>query len=128
MKKNGLISRGGCLPYNPKLKERARELRKNLTIAERFLWDNYLRRHELTFHRQHPIDHYIVDFYNSEYQLVIELDGSHHLTPESLEYDKQRDDILNGYGLTVLRFKNADVLGNFDSVRSEIEKYIQKGK
>lgn len=122
--KNGLISRAGCLPYNPKLKERARELRKNLTVAEYKLWQGYLRYHKHTFHRQKPIDHYIVDFYNSEFQLVIEIDGEQHSTPEGKEYDQHRDETLRGYGLNVLRFSNQQVMESFDEVVGEIEKCL----
>jgi len=126
LKSNGLISRAGCLPYNPKLKERARELRKNLTIAENRLWQGYLRYHQLTFHRQHSIDHYIVDFYSSKFQLVIEIDGEQHFTPEGKEYDAQRDSILTGYNLKVIRFSNKEVMEEFDSVVGKIEDVLQR--
>ncbi len=59
--KDSLISRAGCLPYNPKLKERARELRKNMTYAEKKIWYQYLRKYELVFHRQKSINNFVVD-------------------------------------------------------------------
>ena len=58
------------LPYNPKLVERAKELRKNMTKAERKLWYDYLRNFKYRVHRQRPIDQFIVDFYCFELKLV----------------------------------------------------------
>ena len=60
-KQRGLITTGFHLPYNPKLKERARELRRNMTEAERRLWNAFLRHVDLPVLRQKPIDNYIVD-------------------------------------------------------------------
>ena len=68
------------LPYNPKLKEKARHLRNNSTKAEIRLW-LYLKRRQMMgydFHRQKPIDNFIVDFFCRELMLAIELDGYTH--------------------------------------------------
>ena len=64
--------------HNPKLTPNARELRKNMTKEEKQLWYNYLRKCKVRFLRQKVIDNYIVDFYCSKLNLVIELDGSQH--------------------------------------------------
>ena len=73
------MPRNPIIPYNPKLKERARDLKKNATFAEKILWIA-IRRKQLgfEFHRQVPIDQYIVDFYCHELMLVIEVDGISH--------------------------------------------------
>lgn len=126
--KKGLISRAGCLPYNPKLNDRARELRRNMTEAEKKLWYEYLRQHRLTFHRQKPIDQFIVDFYCSSEQLVIEIDGGQHYTPDEKIYDQKRTAVLEGYGLSVLRFTNDDVMKNFEGVCQMIEQRISGSK
>lgn len=126
MKENNLISRGGCIPYNPKLNERARDLRKNMTSAEKKIWNEYLRKHEFTFQRQKVLNHYIVDFYCSELQLVIEIDGDTHFTEEAIEYDKVRNDILNGYELVTLRFTNKDLFENIIGVSKRIEEFIDE--
>ena len=68
------------LPYNPKLVERAKELRKNMTKAERKLWYDYLRNFKYRVHRQRTIDQFIVDFYCFELKLVIEIDGDSAIT------------------------------------------------
>ena len=74
--------------HNPKLTPNARELRKNMTKEEKQLWYNYLRKCKVRFLRQKVIDNYIVDFYCSKLNLVIELDGSHHYEDKGLKYDK----------------------------------------
>ena len=66
--------------------------------------------------RQKPIDHYIVDFYCAKAKLVIEIDGSVHDGNEAMNYDKEKDAVLEGYGLTVLRFRNEQVLDEFEKV------------
>ncbi|MBD2395347.1 endonuclease domain-containing protein [Cyanobacterium aponinum FACHB-4101] len=114
------------LPYNHKLKERARELRKNMTPAERKLWSEYLRHSPYKFMRQRPIDNFIVDFYCSQKRLVIELDGDSHFQPEGIERDNIRTAILENYALKVIRFNNHDVLTNFEGVCGAIEFELQR--
>jgi very-short-patch-repair endonuclease len=68
-------TRRKIIPYNPKLKEYARQLRNNSTRSEIILW-KYLKGKQMLgydFHRQKPIDNYIVDFFCSELMLAIEL-------------------------------------------------------
>ena len=114
------------LPYNPELVARAKKLRKNMTVAEKKLWYEYLRSFPHRVHRQRPIDHYIVDFYCPKLKLVIEVDGESHFTPEALEYDRKRTEILQGYGLKVVRFTNEQITNNFEGVYSIIQKYLPK--
>jgi very-short-patch-repair endonuclease len=65
--------------YNPKLKELARQLRQNSTKAEVFIWIKIKGKAlGYEFHRQVPIDEFIVDFYFHELKLAIELDGNTH--------------------------------------------------
>jgi very-short-patch-repair endonuclease len=104
------------LPYNPALIDRAKQLRKNMTAAEKKLWYGYLRTFKFKVFRQRPIDHFIVDFYCPSLKLVIEIDGDSHFTDEGKEYDQERTQRLEGYGLTVLRFTNQQVLQDFEGV------------
>lgn len=103
------------LPYNPQLVPRAKEMRKNPTIAERKLW-GYLRNFPVKFWRQRPIDNFIVDFYCPKLKLVIEVDGDSHFTDLGLVYDEERTRVLEGYGLQIIRFTNDEVLQNFEEV------------
>jgi len=106
------------LRHNRNLLLRSRELRSNMTDAERALWSR-LRRKQLNgyqFYRQKIIGNYIVDFYCPGAGLVIEVDGAQHYSEEMLEADRRRDDYIRGNGLTVLRFSNLDVRQNLDGV------------
>jgi len=114
------------IPYNKKLTALARENRNNPTIAERKIWREVLRMRQLAqykFLRQKPIAGYIVDFYCSELQLVIEIDGESH--GESVDYDTERTRILNACGLTVVRYTNSDVLKNIEGVYATLIQQIE---
>ncbi|OFX18521.1 MAG: hypothetical protein A2033_02330 [Bacteroidetes bacterium GWA2_31_9] len=112
----------------------ARELRKNQTVAEQIMWQILRNRkyNKLKFYRQYPIIYeiqanynykfFIPDFYCHEAKLVIELDGKIHDFQK--EYDYQRDLILKEKELTVLRFKNEEILNEIDKVLAKINKTI----
>ncbi len=104
------------LPYNPSLKERAKELRKAGNLSEVLLWQQLHNKQfkGLDFDRQKIIGNYIVDFYCASRKVVIEIDGYSH--NDKVEYDKQRDAYLSGLGLTVLHIADADVKNNLSSV------------
>ena len=112
------------LPYNPKLVEKAKELRQNPTPAEKKLWRGYLRTFPLRILRQRPIDRFIVDFYCAALKLVIEIDGDSHFTDEGQVYDLERTGILAGYGLKVIRFTNDEVMKDFEGVCCNIAEQI----
>lgn len=97
------------------MRQRARDLRKGSTDAERHLW-YYLRARRLgyKFKRQVPIGGFIVDFVCHEKQLIIELDGGQHQANQA--YDEQRTAKLMQRGFQVLRFWNHDVLQLTDDV------------
>ena len=105
-------------PYNKNLKQASRELRNNMTEAEKLLWTR-LRGKQilgLQFYRQKPILNFIVDFYCPAANLVIECDGSQHFTDEGLEADRVRDQALAELGLRMLRFDNGMVFRETDVV------------
>ena len=89
--------------------ERARALRRELTNAERILWEALRGRqfHGLRFRRQEPLAGFIVDFICFERKLVIEVDGAAHRDTQS--YDQERDSILRARGLTVVRVTNDEI-------------------
>ena len=103
---------------NPPLPTRtsniAKRLRKEMTDAERRLWE-YLRAGRLEgfkFRRQHPVPHYVLDFCCIECGLAVELDGSQH----SEDADASRSRHLESQGWRIVRFWNNDVLNNTDAV------------
>lgn len=110
------------LHYNKNLKPLARELRKNMTDAEKLLWSRVSRRQVAgyQFYRQRIIESYIVDFYCPTAKLVVEIDGGQHYSREDKQSDEVRDKRLSSLGLKVLRFSNLDVLQNTDGVLEHI--------
>lgn len=105
--------------------ERARRLRREQTPAEEKLWA-LLKRERLgvKFRRQHPIGPYFVDFVCIESELIIELDGSQHGTPEGHAYDAERTAYLNAAGFQVLRFWNHEVLDHLPQVLKTIQNHL----
>ncbi len=114
------------IPYNPALKNKAKQLRNNSTFTEILLW-NYLKQKQMKgydFHRQKPIDNYIVDFFCSELNLAIEIDGESHYGNE--KRDERRQQRIEKYGIRFLRFDDLDVVHNLDGVIRKIEKWIDE--
>jgi len=108
--------------------ENAKELRKNQTEAEKVLWELLRSRRcgGLKFRRQHPVKEFILDFYCHEYLLGIEVDGAVHENDLAKEYDLNRTAELESFGITILRFKNEEVLTNLSKVKGEIlNKFLQ---
>lgn len=114
------------LDYNRENIILAKNLRKNATQEENHLWYDFLSRYEIRFQRQKAIDNFIADFYCHKARLVIELDGSQHYTPEGKSYDQARTEVLERYGLQVLRFLNSEVDDNFDGVCHVIDRTIRE--
>lgn len=112
--------------YDKKLKSRADELRKNMTQQEWNLWYFYLKGHRLKWYRQRIIDRFIVDFYCHAAKLVIEIDGKQHYTEQGIAYDVERTQVLQEYGLKVLRYTNQQLECNFQEVCWDIERNLQQ--
>ena len=110
--------------YVSAIKPNARQLRKNMTMQEKHLWYDFLRTYPIKFYRQRIIDGYIADFYCSKAKLVIEIDGNQHYTAQGKEYDSIRTEILQAYGLEVIRFKNKQIDNSFQSVCEEINRKV----
>ena len=104
----------------------ARNLRKNSTKEEKIVWQILRNRQffNLKFKRQVPIGEYIVDFLCEERKLIIEIDGGHHNSAESIEYDKKRTIFLNSKGYQVIRFWNNEINENIDGVYEKLLEYI----
>ncbi|WP_072383226.1 endonuclease domain-containing protein [Novosphingobium sp. NDB2Meth1] len=111
--------------FKPRNTERARELRNQATPAERQLW-RYLARGQLgaKFSRQMPVGPYFADFLCRELMLVVELDGfSHEMRQEA---DAVRTRVIEAAGYRVLRFTNAEVLGNVEEVAWAIQTVVME--
>ena len=105
-----------------KLYQYGRELRQELTQAEKKLWAEIRNKklNGLKFRRQHPVDRFVLDFYCHERKLAIELDGSIHDGKLNKEYDEARTAMLGGLGIYTLRFRNDEVINNIESVLRKI--------
>ena len=103
--------------------EFAKELRKTETDAEKLLWKHLRNRNcaGLKFRRQHPVKEFIIDFYCHELMLGIEIDGSVHDTDDAKEYDINRQAEIENLGITIIRFKNDQVLNALAKVLEQIQ-------
>jgi very-short-patch-repair endonuclease len=107
---------------------KALDLKRNMTSAEKLLWDQLKDRtlFKVKFRRQHPIDIFVVDFYCHELKLAIEIDGEIHLKSEIHDYDIGRTSDLEKLGIKILRFTNNEVINDIDSVKTKILIEIQR--
>ena len=115
------------IPYTPKLTQLARLLRKNSTLSEILLW-KHLRVKQMKgydFHRQKPLDNYIVDFFCNELMLAIEIDGSSHELEGAYERDQERQQKLESLGISFLRFDDRMVKQDMKGVLLAIELWIE---
>jgi very-short-patch-repair endonuclease len=114
------------IPYNPKLKQLARNLRNKSAKSEIYLWGHLKGKQMMgyDFHRQKPLDNYIADFFCHELMLAIEIDGYTHLMEDVQDKDEKKEKRLNELGIHVLRFPDSDVFNDIDNVLREIENYV----
>lgn len=108
--------------------EIAREFRKEPKKGGKILW-NALRGKKLDgikFRRQQPVGYFVVDFYNSAFRLVIEVDGPIHDFQKNA--DKIRQDILEELGLNFYRIKSEIPEKNLPLALNMIRAKIQELK
>jgi very-short-patch-repair endonuclease len=103
--------------------QRAKELRREMTPAEKLLWQE-LRANKLGVHfrRQQVIAGFIVDFYCHKAALVVEVDGDIHDLQQ--EEDARREAVLREMGLTIVRFRNENVIQALPTVVENIRSLI----
>ncbi len=112
----------------PEIFKLAKELRKMETESEKLLWSR-LHKNQilgLQFRRQHPINRFIADFYCPKIKLIIEVDGNIHELPEYQSHDLGRNDILNDFGITVIRFTNEQIIEEIDTTLEQIKIISEK--
>ena len=108
----------------PEIFKRAEYLRNNPTEAEKLLWeklncDPFKKYH---FRRQHPIHHFIADFYSHQLKLIIEVDGGYHENPEQQIKDQSRAELLQFQKLNIIHFTNRQVLQDIKAVLKTLSK------
>ena len=113
--------------YNKKSEqEKRRQLRNNMTYCEKLLW-MYLRKKQMgyRFLRQYSVDKYVIDFYCPELKIAVESDGDVHDLPEQKAHDEDRQENLEKFGITFVRIKNEELLGNSNKAFAKIEEAIK---
>lgn len=122
------MPRRKIIPYKPYLKKLARHLRNNSTKAEIILWKQLkgksMRGYD--FHRQKPIDQYILDFFCHELMLGIEVDGYSHQLEEVQKKDVIKEERMNELGIHVMRFTDDQVLKDMGNVLREIDAFVDQ--
>ena len=120
------MSKRKFLPYNPKLTQLARKLRNESTATEIYLWLKLKGKqmYGYDFHRQKPIDNYILDFFCYDLMLGIEVDGYSHEILEVFNKDLVKEKRMNELGITILRFSDFEVLKDMENVIRAIEFFI----
>ncbi len=110
-------------PVSKEKLERAKELRREMTPAEKLLWQE-VRANKLgvRFRRQQVIQGFIVDFYCHQVGLVVEVDGDVHDLQK--EEDERREKVLSEMGLKVVRFQNDEIMGSRSAVVGNIKEAI----
>jgi very-short-patch-repair endonuclease len=112
------------LPYNSRLKSRARALRKAGNYSEVVFWKQVHKGnfYSIDFDRQRIIGNYIVDFYVKTLGLIVEIDGESHNDKEG--YDEVRENYLKSLGLQLFKTSSIRVLHDLDNVMKELEDFI----
>ncbi len=109
------------LTYNPKLKSTCTRIAQAGNFSEVLLWQKIRGKSLLVeFHRQVPIDEYIVDFYCHELMLAIEVDGYSHTLEGEDEKGLKRQEELEKLGVNFIRFNDNDVKDNIEFVVEEL--------
>ena len=111
-------------PVSKEKLERAKELRREMTPAEKLLWQE-VRANQLgvRFRRQQVIQGFIVDFYCHQAGLVIEVDGDVHDLQK--EEDERQEKVLTEMGLRIVRFGNDEVMMNVSMVVERITEIVR---
>ncbi len=105
----------------------ARQMRKDPTKEEEVLW-SALRNRQIDgvyFRRQRPVGRFILDFYCEKARLGIEVDGGIHERRDVRENDRERQEELQRRGITMLRFRNGEILQNLPFVIQTIRRHLQ---
>ena len=116
------IERGMFYGAKPDIFKKASQLRNNLTVCEKMIWDRLSKNKIMGFRFkcQHPIDIFIVDFYCHKLKLVIEIDGGIHQKPQQAEYDLGREAEMAFYDIETVRFTNDEIIQDINAVVRKI--------
>lgn len=96
-----------------------------MILAEILLWKQLKNKQllEYDFHRQKPIDEFVVDFFCPKLLLAIEIDGDSHEGKLTKDSQRQRD--IEKFSIQFLRFSDEEVKQNLEGVVDSIAHWIQ---
>ena len=115
--------------YNSHLRNIAKKLRNESTKSEVALWNSIKRKAlDVSFHRQFPIENYVLDFYCKELKLAVEIDGCSHDNEEAQKKDKERQERLESYGIQFVRLDDREVMNDIGNAIRSIEDAIREIK
>jgi len=102
-------------------------LRRNMPPAEVILWSKLRNKgvKGYKFRRQYGIEKFVIDFYCPQLKLALEVDEDSHFIEGSDSRDKERQLIIESFGITFLRFTNREIYGNIDGVLDKIIEHIE---
>jgi very-short-patch-repair endonuclease len=125
--RNKYIMKKNYIYTNQSIMLQAKKLRGSMTDAEKMMWEQLRNRKflGLKFRRQYTIGKFITDFYCSEKNLIIELDGSIHNLKDQKDYDQERELTLKDNEFKIIRFKNYEIIKNLDNTLKKLEDYIK---
>lgn len=78
------------------------------------------------FRRQHSIGRYIADFFCAKKRVVVEIDGIQHFDKEAMEHDRVRSEFFQSQGIFVVRFTNAEINTNLESVLESVKRVLEE--
>ncbi len=116
--------------YNKRLRNNARENRKNMTLGEIIVWDKILKRSGLgvKFKRQRPMGPYILDFYSAELNVALEIDGYTHRFDETRANDKRKSEWLLRHGIILIRIPDEQVFHDLSNLKIRLFEVIRELK
>jgi very-short-patch-repair endonuclease len=109
-------------------KNKRRMLRSNMPKAELILWSKLKSKglDKYKFRRQYSVGKFVIDFYCPRLKLAIEVDGDSHFSDGSEVCDKERQNFIESFGISFLRFTNREIYENLDEVLAEIENQMKR--
>lgn len=113
-------------PKQQRTVSRARKLRAAMSLPEVLLWRELRRQSEVRFRRQHPIGHYVLDFYCACAKVCVEIDGIAHEMGDRPQRDAKRDEWLRDQGIEVLHIPAPDVLNAPTDIAAALVRYCQR--
>ena len=117
----------GLRHQDPEMAKRARNLRKQMTDAEKYFWRQLRDRRfiETKFRRQVPFGPYILDFYCAQNRIAVELDGGQHFSAQRRTKDFKKDRFLRSRGIRTIRYSDREVLLDSEAVMQHLWKVLR---